>query len=73
MIPGYNIRMNLAEVANLGRTTKAVRDRFPEDSDGWKRWDGHLTKVRARYNQIRRYRRGCRQEQNELFGAGAEA
>ena len=73
MIPGYRIQMNLAEVADLGRRIRAVRDRFPEGSSGWQRWDTHFSKVRTRYNQIRRYRRGCRQEQDELFGAGAEA
>ena len=73
MIPGYDIRMSLAEVANLGRSTKAVRDRFPEGGEGWKRWDEHLSSVRSRYNQIRKIRRGCRQERGELLGAGAES
>lgn len=73
MIPGYDIQMNLAEVADLGRRTRAVRDYFPEGSEGWQRWNVHLTKVRKRYNQVRRYRKGCRQERGELFGAGAEA
>jgi len=73
MIPGYSIRMNLAEVADLGRRTRAVRDRFPEEGEGWKRWDNHLSDVRARYNQMRKIRRGCRQERGDLLGAGAEA
>jgi len=73
MIPGYDIQMNLAEVADLGRRTRAVRDHFPQGSEGWQRWDAYLTKVRKRYNQVRRYRQGCRQERDELFGAGAEA
>ncbi len=49
MFPGYDLRMGLDELKELGQRHKTIRDRFERGSVGWARWDCHLEDVRARF------------------------